>query len=214
VNWELVILLFVTLIISLTVHEAAHALFALLGGDRTAYHAGQVTLNPLPHMRREPFGMVALPLLSLFLSHGSMCFGFAHAPIDARWAYHNPKKAALMSAAGPLSNLLLAAIAFAILWLIGRPESGTTEAIRRIASVFLLLNLLLAIFNVIPLPPLDGAGIVTGLAPGLRGLYDTIQRLPYSGIVTMVLLIYVLPYLFWPVFDAVDHLLPYPTRFG
>lgn len=213
-NWEMVILLFVTLIISLTVHEAAHALFALLGGDRTAYYAGQVTLNPVPHMRREPFGMLALPLLSLFLSNGTMCFGFAHAPVDARWAYHNPKKAALMSAAGPLSNLLLAAIAFAILWSIGQPQSDATAAIRRIASVFLLLNLLLAIFNVIPLPPLDGASVVTGLFPRARSVYDTIQRIPYSSIVIFVLLIQVLPYLFWPVFDAVDRLLPFPIRFG
>jgi Zn-dependent protease len=214
VNWELIILLFVTLIISLTVHEAAHALFALLGGDRTAYQAGQVTLNPIPHMRREPFGMVALPLLSLFLSGGTMCFGFAHAPIDARWAYHNPKKAALMSAAGPLSNVLLASIAFAVLWFIGAPQSDAASAIRRIASVFLLLNLLLAVFNVIPLPPLDGAGVVTGLWPRMRGVYDSIQRIPYSGIVIFVLLIQVLPYLFWPVFDAVDRRLPFPTRFG
>jgi len=214
VNWELIILLFVTLIISLTVHEAAHALFALLGGDRTAYQAGQVTLNPIPHMRREPFGMVALPLLSLFLSGGTMCFGFAHAPIDARWAYHNPKKAALMSAAGPLSNVLLATLAFAVLWFIGKPESDAANAIRRIASVFLLLNLLLAVFNVIPLPPLDGAGVVTGLWPRMRRVYDAIQRIPYSGIVIFVLLIQVLPYLFWPVFDAVDRLLPFPTRFG
>lgn len=213
-NWEMVFLLFVTLIISLTVHEASHALFALHGGDRTAYHAGQVTLNPIAHMRREPFGMVALPILSLLMSQGSMCFGFAHAPIDARWAYDNPKKAALMSAAGPLSNLLLAAIAFTILWFIGRPESDTAEAIRRIAKVFLLLNLLLTIFNLIPLPPLDGAGVVQGLVPSLRGLYDHIQRIPYSTIVIFVLLIQVLPYLFWPVFDAVDRLLPYPTRFG
>lgn len=210
----MIILLFVTLIISLTVHEAAHALFALLGGDRTAYQAGQVTLNPIPHMRREPFGMVALPLLSLFLSQGTMCFGFAHAPIDARWAYHNPKKAALMSAAGPLSNLLLAAIAFAVLWFIGRPDGDIEHGVRRIASVFLLLNLLLAIFNVIPLPPLDGAGVVTGLWPRARGVYDAIQRIPYSGIVIFVLLIQVLPHLFWPVFDAVDRQLPFPTRFG
>jgi Zn-dependent protease len=214
VNWEAIILLLVTLIISLTVHEAAHALFALLGGDRTAYYAGQVTLNPLPHMQREPFGMLVLPLLSLFLSKGTMCFGFAHAPIDPRWAYHNPRKAALMSAAGPLANVLLAGIAFAVLWLIGRPDSDATEAVRRIASVFLMLNILLAVFNVIPLPPLDGAGVVTGLVPGARGVYESIQRIPYSGIVIFVLLIQVLPYLFWPVFDAVDRLLPYPVRFG
>ena len=215
-NWEAMILLFVTLLISLTVHEAAHALFALLGGDRTAYYAGQVTLNPLPHIQREPFGMVILPLLSLYISNGTMCFGFAHAPIDALWAYRNPRKAALMSAAGPLANLLLAAIAFAALWAVGNPgfDSDSLRAIHKIAAAFLLLNLLLAVFNVIPLPPLDGAGVVSGLFPRTRGLYDTIQRIPYSGIVIFVLLIKVLPYLFWPVFDTVNGWLPYPLRLG
>jgi len=204
VNWELMILQFVTLLISLTVHEAAHALFAWWGGDRTAYYAGQVTLNPIPHIRREPFGMVALPLLSLYISGGKMCFGFAHAPIDPIWAYHHPKKAALMSAAGPLANALLAAIAFAVLWFIGpNPGSGSAEAVHRIAAWFLVLNLLLAVFNLIPLAPLDGAGIVSGLYPKARRLYDAIGRIPYSGIVVFVLLIKILPYLFDPVLDTV-----------
>ena len=97
-DWTGIALFYVTLIISLTAHEAAHALFAMLGGDRTAYYAGQVTLNPIPHMQREPFGTIVLPLLVLLMSNGSMCFGFAHAPIDPIWAYHNPRKAALMSA--------------------------------------------------------------------------------------------------------------------
>jgi Zn-dependent protease len=204
------ILWFVTLIISLTVHEAAHALFALWGGDRTAYYAGQVTLNPIPHMRREPFGMVVLPLLSLYMSGGNMCFGFAHAPIDPIWAYHHPRKAALMSAAGPLANVLLAAMAFAVLWFIGRPDSGSEEAVRRIAGTFFMLNLLLAVFNVIPLQPLDGAGIVSGLHPPARRLYDAIARIPYSGIVIFVLLIKLVPYLFGPVFNTVNRWLPFP----
>ncbi|HZN40394.1 MAG TPA: site-2 protease family protein [Planctomycetota bacterium] len=212
-NWEQAILWFVTLIISLTVHEAAHALFALWGGDRTAYYAGQVTLNPIPHMRREPFGMVALPLLSLYLTKGTMCLGFAHAPIDPIWAYHNPKKAALMSAAGPLANTLLAAIAFAVLWFIARPDSNSAEAVRRIAGTFLMLNLLLAVFNLIPLQPLDGAGIVTGLYPPARKLYDAIGRIPYSGIVIMILLFQVIDDLFWPVFNTVNGQLPYPYRY-
>lgn len=211
-NWETGVLLFVTLIISLTVHEAAHALVAKWGGDLTAYYGGQVTLNPLPHIRREPFGMVILPFLSLYMSGGSMCFGYAHAPIDAIWAYHHPKRAALMSAAGPLANLLLAAIAFAVLWYVGRPGSDEAEAVQRIAGTFLLLNLLLAVFNVIPLPPLDGAGVVAGLVPAARRLYDGIQRIPYSGIVIFVLLIKVIPYLFGPVWFTVNGLLPYPYR--
>lgn len=214
-NWEQMILLFVTLIISLTVHEAAHALFALWGGDRTAYYAGQVTLNPIPHMRREPFGMVVLPLLSVYVSDGNMCLGFAHAPIDPIWAYHNPKRAALMSAAGPLANVLLAAIAFAVLWFLAPPYSSSAQAVREIAGTFLLLNLLLAVFNLIPLQPLDGAGIVSGLYPPARKLYSAIANIPYSGIVIMILLFYKgIGALFWPVFNTVNRWLPHPYRPG
>jgi Zn-dependent protease len=207
-DWEAMILLFVTLIISLTAHEAGHALAALWGGDRTAYFAGQVTLNPIPHIRREPFGMVVLPLLTLYLSKGTMCFGFAHAPIDPIWAYHNPRKAALMSAAGPFANVLLAAIAFAVLWIVGRPESDAEDAVRRIAGAFLMLNVLLAVFNLFPVPPLDGAGVVSGLVPAARRFYDAWNRIPYIGIVTFVALIQVVPYVFRPVMQTILRWLP------
>lgn len=213
-NWEQGILLFVTVTVSLTVHEAAHALFALLGGDRTAYLGGQVTLNPVPHMQREPFGMLALPLLTLLMTNGASCFGFAHAPIDARWADRNPRKAALMSLAGPLANVLLATIAFAVLWFVGRPESDAGDAVRRIAGAFLLMNLLLAVFNLIPLPPLDGAGVVGGLYRPAQRLFEALQRIPYFTIVVFVLLFRYSGALYWPVFYAVDDLLPYPLRFG
>lgn len=207
------VLPFVTLIISLTVHEAAHALFAMWGGDNTAYRSGQVTLNPLPHMQREPFGMLVLPLLSLFLSSGQYCFGFAHAPYDPYWAARHPRRAALMSFAGPLANVLLAAIAFTVLWIVARPSSGTEHTIRTIASSFLLLNLLLAVFNLIPLPPLDGAGIVRGLYPPSGRLYDAILAIPYSTLIVFVLLANYIGYLFAPIYYAVDRLLPYSTLY-
>lgn len=212
-NLETAILWFVTFVISTTVHEAAHALFALLGGDRTAQSAGQVSLNPLPHMQREPFGMVVLPILSLYMSMlqgGIMCFGYASTPYNPIWADRHPKRAALMSIAGPLANLLLASIAFAVLYFIGKPDSGTQAAVRNIAGTFMLLNLLLGVFNLIPVPPLDGAGVVQGLLPKTRGLYDTIMRIPYSGIIIFVLLIQVLPHVFGPVYRTVNGWLPHP----
>lgn len=213
-NWENMILLFGVLIISLTVHEASHALFAMWGGDRTAYQAGQVTLNPLPHIQREPFGMLVLPLISLFATNGNSCFGFAHAPYDPYWAVRHPRKAALMSAAGPLGNLVLATIAFVVLWWIARPDGGTELAIRKIAGVFLYLNLLLAVFNLVPLPPLDGAGIVRGLYPPSGRLFDAIQGIPYSTLILFVLMSRYVGELFYPVFYTVDRWLPYPLLFG
>jgi Zn-dependent protease len=209
-NWENAILLFITLIISMTVHEAAHAYVAMLGGDRTAYQAGQVTLNPLPHIRREPFGTLVLPLVSLLSTNGYACFGFAHAPYDPYWAARNPRKAALMSLAGPVSNFVLAAIAFAVLYVIERPDSDTEQALRRIAGAFLYLNLLLGVFNLIPLPPLDGAGVVGGLFPPSKRWFDQIAAIPYSTIVVFVILSNFIGDLFDPIFYAVDRWLPYP----
>lgn len=208
-NWESAIIWYVTFVISATVHEAAHALFALRGGDRTAYLGGQVTLNPLPHIRREPMGMILLPLLSLYYTHGDWCFGFASTPINRAWAARHPGRAAVMSAAGPLANLVLAAIAFGVLWFVGRPDSDAEHAVRRIAGTFLVLNLILMMFNLIPLPPLDGAGVVRGLSRPLGRLYDQLDQLPYVGIVTFVLANALLPSLFVPVFLEVNSWLPY-----
>ena len=209
-DWTAMILLFVTLIISLTVHEASHGLFAYLGGDRTAHDAGLVTLNPLPHMRREPIGMVALPLIVLYMSQGTMCFGGASAPIDPYWAARHPRKAAMMSAAGPLANVLLAAIAFTILYVIGRPEGDAARTARTIARSFLLLNLLLAIFNLIPLPPFDGSGIVGGLFPASQRLYDSLRRIPYFFVLTLFAAWLLLPIVFKPAWTLVGNWLPYP----
>ncbi|MFY9342066.1 MAG: site-2 protease family protein [Planctomycetota bacterium] len=213
-NWELATLQFVTLIISLTFHEAGHAWFALLGGDRTAYRAGQVTINPLPHIQREPFGMLVLPILWLALSRGTMCFGFAHAPYDPYWADRHPKRAALMSFAGPLANLALGAVAFSVLWFVGRPDGDTEVTVRKIGGAFLFLNLLLALFNLVPLPPLDGAGIVRGLYPPSGRLFDVISSIPYGTLVVLVLLSNYIGELFLPVFYTVDRWLPYPLVFG
>jgi Zn-dependent protease len=206
-------ILFVVLLVSNTVHEAAHALVAKLGGDDTAYRGGQVSLNPLPHIRREPFGMVLLPLLTIFSSGGSWCMGYASAPIDPVWAYRNPRRAALVSAAGPLSNVLLAALAFMALQWIGRPDSGETEAIRRIAGAFLMLNLALAVLNLFPLPPLDGAGLVGGLVPPMRKLYDNFARLPYFGLASLLVVFYVLPEVLRPLWSEVNSWLDVPLGF-
>lgn len=203
-DWENAIIWFVVFLVSVTLHEASHALFALLGGDRTAYLGGQVTLNPLPHIQREPVGMLLVPLVSLYLSHGNWCFGFASTPIDRVWAYHHPRKASLMSAAGPLSNLVLAAIAFAVLSFFKPVDWQTGEAVPRIAIAFLKLNLLLFAFNLIPLPPLDGAGVVKGLARPLHNLYERLETVPYIGLIAFLVANWSLPYVLSPILREVS----------
>ena len=167
---------YVVFLFSTTLHEAAHAWAAMRGGDPTAYHGGQASLDPRPHIRREPFGMVALPLLSVVLS--GWPFGFASAPYDPRWAMRYPKRAAWMALAGPAGNLTLvfgaalvirlgsAASVFTAPGSVSFDHIVTTElggvwpAVTFLLSVFFSLNLLLAAFNLIPVPPLDGSGAV------------------------------------------------------
>jgi Zn-dependent protease len=203
------LLFYVVLLVSLVVHEAAHALVALWGGDPTAYLGGQVTLNPMPHIRREPFGMVVLPLVTLFMA--GFCFGYASTPIDPIWAYRNPKKAAVMSLAGPVANFLLAALAFGFLYLLvstGMAEARTGPAtylwehviptngsdflgaICVMLSMFMLLNIFLGLFNLVPLPPLDGAGVVEGLfQKKVSGFYGFLRTQPIFMMLGILLIV-------------------------
>ena len=118
-------------VFSVTLHEASHAWAALRGGDPTAYLGGQVSIDPRPHMRREPFGMVILPLMGVVMA--GWPFGWASAPYDPEWARAHPRRAAWMSLAGPGANLALvfAAAVLVHVGLIGgwfvAPESGSYE---------------------------------------------------------------------------------------
>ena len=180
---------YVVFLFSATFHEAAHAWSAMRGGDLTAYHGGQVSLDPLPHIRREPFGMVALPLLSLVIS--GWPFGFASAPYNPRWAMRYPRRAAWMALSGPASNLVLVVVSLVLiragsaLGVLAAPTSvrfdlvATTElgapwpALAFLLSVFFSLNLLLCIFNLLPLPPLDGsAALPLCLSPRATASYQ------------------------------------------
>jgi Zn-dependent protease len=167
---------YVVFLFSTTLHEAAHAWSAMKMGDYTAYNGGQVTLNPMPHIRREPIGLVVVPIISFLL--GGWMMGWASAPYDPHWALRYPKRAALMALAGPTSNLLLALIAAVIIRLglaggvFQPPDSlsfthlaeataeGTMMHVATMLSVFFSLNVLLFIFNLLPFPPLDGSSVI------------------------------------------------------
>jgi len=201
---RLAIISYVILLLSMTCHEASHALAALKLGDPTAYYHGQVTLDPVPHIRREPFGMVIIPILS-FVLWGWM-IGWASAPYDPYWAQHNRKKAALMALAGPTTNLLLviiAAIAIRGGMLFGvfyAPQSITFEhvteaeapgfanAIAVVISILFSLNLVLLVFNLIPLPPLDGSNVLSlFLSDRAAERYSQMMRQPRARIIGLVI---------------------------
>lgn len=168
---------YIVFLFSTTCHEGAHALVAKLGGDPTAFHGGQVTLNPLPHIRREPFGLVVVPILS-YIFAGWM-LGWASAPYDPEWQRRYPRRAAWMALAGPGANFMLlllaaagirAGMAFGVFHAPESPQftsitEATVPGIAGFAATFLsilfLLNLLLATFNLLPVPPLDGRNVIT-----------------------------------------------------
>ena len=169
------ILWYVVFLFSTVFHEAAHAFTAHKLGDSTAHSIGQVSLNPVPHIKREPFGTVIVPLLSF--AAGGWMIGWASTPYNPQWAHNYPKKAAAMAAAGPISNFILLIISVAVihigiaLGIFYQPDSitisgivagvsaGWTEILAKIISVMFSLNLILFIFNLIPFPPLDGSAI-------------------------------------------------------
>ncbi|MDP6114256.1 MAG: site-2 protease family protein, partial [Planctomycetota bacterium] len=99
---------YINLLLAVTLHEAAHAWAAYRLGDPTAYEGGQVSLDPRPHLRREPFGTIWFPIISYVLQQGQFMMGWASAPYDPHWALRHPKRAAWMAAAGPASNLMIA----------------------------------------------------------------------------------------------------------
>lgn len=221
---------YVVFLLSVTCHEAAHAFAAYRGGDTTAYLGGQVSLNPLPHIQRELFGTVLVPLLSFFLWEGRWMIGWASAPYDPAWEERHPRRAAWMAAAGPLANLALAGIGFGVLkvglqqgiWvplpygsvvpldqLVVSAAEGTAawDGLARFCSVLVSLNLVLFLFNLLPLPPMDGAAVLAGLFAPARRLRDAMRGNALSGMFGLVIAWYLFGYLFRFVFEPVIRLL-------
>lgn len=170
---------YVVFLFSTTCHEGAHALVAKWGGDPTAFEGGQVTLNPLPHMRREPFGTIAAPVLSYLLSGGGWMIGWASAPYDPYWQQRHPRRAAWMALAGPAANFTLMALAAvgiragmamghlrapqiaSYTHIAEAAEPGAAAFAATLLSITFMLNLVLGTFNLLPVPPLDGNSAVT-----------------------------------------------------
>ncbi len=215
-------------VFAVTFHEAAHALAAKIGGDLTAYRGGQVSIDPIPHMKREPFGMVILPILSVALS--GWPFGYASAPYDPVWAHRYPKRAGWMALAGPAANLVLAVFAAFLVRVgvgmgvfeppasvhfkqittaIGDPSS-LMAGIAFLLSIFFSMNLLLFILNMIPLPPLDGSGALPLVLPEqwLDG-YQNLCRQPMVALIGIVIVWNVIGEIFFPfLFFAIDLIYP------
>lgn len=159
------IFIVVVIIFSAIVHEVMHGVAAEWLGDKTARYAGRITLNPIPHI--DPFGSILLPVL----------LGFTGSPVMFAWAKpvpYNPYNLradglfrrfneAIVAAAGPLSNLVIAIIAGLII------RAGVLASIQEVIFLIVLANVMLCLFNLLPLPPLDGSKVLEALLPGSLG---------------------------------------------
>jgi len=211
---------YIVFLFSTTCHEGAHALAAKLGGDTTAFHGGQVTLNPIPHIRRSPFGLVVVPIISYFLAHWMI--GWASAPYDPEWQERYPRRAAWMALAGPAANftlVILSALGIRVGMLLGYFQMPAYVGFTRITeasapgfagfaatflSIIFLLNLLLGTFNLLPVPPLDGnTGITLFMSEGTALRFLNWSHRQGLGMLGLVLAWY-----------AYDKIFPYIFRFA
>lgn len=184
----------VAALVAILLHEVSHGVVALWMGDRTAREAGRLSLNPIRHV--DPFGTIVLPgilVAAAALGYGSgVIFGYAKpVPIDSSQLRHPRHQLLGISLAGPATNLLLAALGGAVLRLAGALQS---EVLLQVALPWILVNLFLAAFNLLPFPPLDGSELVAWLLPGrARTVFRSAQRF---GMPLLFVLLLVFPGLF------------------
>ena len=206
----------IPVVLAITLHEAAHGYAALALGDTTARDAGRLSLNPLKHIDRV--GTIILPgfllISQLLLPPHKIFFMFGWAkpvPVGA-WKFRDPRRGmAIVAIAGPLMNFFLAWLAALVIPMADVP-SAMQAIVQQFLIYFMLSNIVLGLFNLLPIPPLDGGRIAVGLLP--LGLARIWARLEKAGILIVLLVVFILPRLIGidPLGQAMESVLPWAFR--
>ncbi len=190
------ILSLIILILSVVLHEVAHGYAAKWEGDETASALGRLSANPIRHI--DLFGSIILPTLTYML--GGFVIGWAKpVPVNPNNFRHFRWGEGIVAAAGPATNILLAII-FSIIFRYANLGTGAMF----VAQYIVLINIVLALFNLIPIPPLDGSRILSSIFPGLRGWFYKIER---YGIILPIIFAMAIWQFFFPLIDSIFHLL-------
>ncbi|PKL92776.1 MAG: site-2 protease family protein [Candidatus Goldiibacteriota bacterium HGW-Goldbacteria-1] len=202
-----IIIQIVVLIFAVVVHEVSHGLVANKLGDPTAKDMGRLTLNPLPHI--DPFMSIILPAMLIFTGSPFVIGGAKPVPVNPAYFKNHKKDMMLVSLAGPGSNILLAVVFALILKAVLLFPALESQGLFMFLKYGIMLNVILAAFNLIPIPPLDGSKVLMGFMPD-RMMYSYMKLEPYGLFIVIGLLAFgILDVIFKPIYYAIMKLISF-----